>query len=106
MNDMIKRKDTKHMIVPFDDQTAVCRTARTVVWEGLALRVSPYPIVPCRLFYLFLCEIESFLIDPVHDPLASSFGIPYPFCDIGDEGCGFIDGFYDTVIDAYSVDTD
>jgi len=41
---MIKRKDTKHMIVPFDDQTAVCRTARTVVWEGLALRVSPYPI--------------------------------------------------------------
>ena len=44
MNDMIKRKDTKHMIVPFDDQTAVCRTARTVVWEGLALRVSPYPI--------------------------------------------------------------
>ena len=33
------------MIVPFDDQTAVCRTARTVVWEGLALRVSPYPIV-------------------------------------------------------------
>ena len=32
------------MIVPFDDQTAVCRTARTVVWEGLALRVSPYPI--------------------------------------------------------------
>ena len=45
MNDMIKRKDTKHMIVPFDDQTAVCRTARTVVWEGLALRVSPYPIL-------------------------------------------------------------
>ena len=42
---MIKRKDTKHMIVPFDDQTAVCRTARTVVWEGLALRVSPYPIL-------------------------------------------------------------
>ena len=48
---MIKRKDTKHMIVPFDDQTAVCRTARTVVWEGLALRVSPYPI--CVNFVLF-----------------------------------------------------
>jgi hypothetical protein len=45
MNDMIKEKDTKHMIVPFDDQTAVCRTACTVVWEGLALRASLYPIV-------------------------------------------------------------
>ena len=41
---MIKRKDTKHMIVPFDDQTAVCRTARTVVWEGLIFGISPYPI--------------------------------------------------------------
>ncbi len=56
MNDMIKRKDTKHMIVPFDDQTAVCRTARTVVWEGLALRVSPYPIffVPTVLIGILL----------------------------------------------------
>ena len=45
MNDMIKeKKDTKHMIVPFDGQTAVCRTARTVVWEGLTLKVSLYPI--------------------------------------------------------------
>ena len=52
MNDMIKRKDTKHMIVPFDDQTAVCRTARTVVWEGLALRVSPYPMYDGHVVHL------------------------------------------------------
>ena len=52
MNDMIKRKDTKHMIVPFDDQTAVCRTARTVVWEGLIFGISPYPI-SCVIFVLF-----------------------------------------------------
>ena len=33
MNDMIKRKDTKHMIVP------------SVVWEGLIFGISPYPII-------------------------------------------------------------
>ena len=32
------------MIVPLYDQTAVCRTARTVVWEGLILWISLYLI--------------------------------------------------------------
>ena len=39
------------MIVPLYDQTAVCRTARTVVWEGLILWISLYPIT-----YLIILE--------------------------------------------------
>ena len=50
---MIKRKDTKHMIVPFDDQTAVCRTARTVVWEGLIFGISPYPIIQVIVYIVY-----------------------------------------------------
>ena len=61
------------MIVPLYDQTAVCRTARTVVWEGLILWISLYPIMN---------DIDDLLIGNVKNRLFDNMNIIYVVCDM------------------------